>query len=45
VIGLVFEAIDSSLPQGFSTIDVLINNAGMHMADPIQTGDIDDGTR
>ncbi|MBU0942621.1 MAG: SDR family NAD(P)-dependent oxidoreductase [Flavobacteriaceae bacterium] len=39
---LVFEAINS-LPHDFSTIDVLINNAGnAHGLDPIQTGDIDD---
>ena len=38
----VFEAINS-LPKDFSTIDVLINNAGnAHGLDPIQTGDIDD---
>lgn len=38
----VFEAINS-LPAAFSTIDVLINNAGnAHGLDPIQTGDIDD---
>ncbi|MFT5253420.1 MAG: 3-hydroxy acid dehydrogenase/malonic semialdehyde reductase [Flavobacteriales bacterium] len=38
----VFEAINA-LPKDFSTIDVLINNAGnAHGLDPIQTGDIDD---
>jgi 3-hydroxy acid dehydrogenase/malonic semialdehyde reductase len=32
-----------SLPESFSTIDVLINNAGnAHGLDPIQTGDLDD---
>ncbi|MBC5862083.1 SDR family NAD(P)-dependent oxidoreductase [Flavobacterium turcicum] len=32
-----------SLPAGFSTIDVLINNAGnAHGLDPIQTGSLDD---
>jgi NADP-dependent 3-hydroxy acid dehydrogenase YdfG len=40
-IGLVFEAINS-LPPGFSTIDVLINNAGNAHGRSIQTGDIDD---
>lgn len=38
----VFESINS-LPQAFSTIDVLINNAGnAHGLDPIQNGDLDD---
>lgn len=38
----VFESINS-LPEAFSTIDVLINNAGnAHGLDPIQTGDLDD---
>lgn len=38
----VFEAINS-LPEAFSTIDILINNAGnAHGLDPIQTGDLDD---
>lgn len=38
----VLEAI-STLPLDFSTIDVLINNAGnAHGLDPIQTGDVDD---
>ena len=38
----VFEAINS-LPETFSTIDILINNAGnVHGLDPIQTGDLDD---
>ncbi|WP_367772598.1 SDR family NAD(P)-dependent oxidoreductase [Flavobacterium sp. WC2421] len=38
----VFESINS-LPEAFSTIDILINNAGnAHGLDPIQTGDIDD---
>ncbi|MGO4820143.1 MULTISPECIES: SDR family NAD(P)-dependent oxidoreductase [unclassified Flavobacterium] len=38
----VFEAINS-LPETFSTIDILINNAGnAHGLDPIQTGDLDD---
>ena len=38
----VFESI-YNLPENFSTIDVLINNAGnAHGLDPIQTGDIDD---
>ncbi|MDG2431206.1 SDR family NAD(P)-dependent oxidoreductase [Flavobacterium sp.] len=38
----VFESIHN-LPENFSTIDVLINNAGnAHGLDPIQTGDIDD---
>ncbi|KIC02476.1 SDR family NAD(P)-dependent oxidoreductase [Flavobacterium sp. AJR] len=33
----------SSLPESFSVIDVLINNAGnAHGLDPIQTGDLDD---
>ena len=33
----------SSLPEAFSTIDILINNAGnAHGLDPIQTGDVDD---
>jgi 3-hydroxy acid dehydrogenase/malonic semialdehyde reductase len=32
-----------SLPESFSTIDVLVNNAGnAHGLDPIQTGDLDD---
>jgi 3-hydroxy acid dehydrogenase/malonic semialdehyde reductase len=32
-----------SLPNGFSKIDILINNAGnAHGLDPIQTGDLDD---
>jgi 3-hydroxy acid dehydrogenase/malonic semialdehyde reductase len=38
----VLERIDS-LPESFSAIDVLINNAGnAHGLDPIQTGDLDD---
>jgi hypothetical protein len=38
----VFDAINS-LPPAFSTIDILINNAGnAHGLDPIQTGDLDD---
>ncbi|MEN9980312.1 MAG: hypothetical protein RL542_99 [Bacteroidota bacterium] len=38
----VFEQI-SSLPEAFSAIDILINNAGnAHGLDPIQTGSIDD---
>ena len=38
----VFESINS-LPKAFSTIDVLINNAGnAHGLDPIQNGDLDD---
>ncbi len=38
----VFDCI-ASLPEAFSTIDVLINNAGnAHGLDPIQTGDLDD---
>lgn len=38
----VFESINS-LPEAFSTIDILINNAGnAHGLDPIQSGDIDD---
>lgn len=38
----VFEAVNS-LPELFSDIDVLINNAGnAHGLDPIQTGDLDD---
>ena len=38
----VFDSI-ASLPESFSTIDVLINNAGnAHGLDPIQTGDLDD---
>ena len=38
----VFENINS-LPEAFSKIDVLINNAGnAHGLDPIQTGDLDD---
>ncbi|MCV9932047.1 SDR family NAD(P)-dependent oxidoreductase [Flavobacterium sp. LS1R47] len=38
----VLERIDS-LPETFSVIDVLINNAGnAHGLDPIQTGDLDD---
>lgn len=33
----------SSLPEGFKTIDILINNAGnAHGLDPIQTGNLDD---
>ncbi|NAS31109.1 SDR family NAD(P)-dependent oxidoreductase [Flavobacteriaceae bacterium R38] len=37
-----FNAIES-LPNSFSTIDILINNAGnAHGLDPIQTGSIDD---
>jgi NADP-dependent 3-hydroxy acid dehydrogenase YdfG len=33
----------ASLPTAFSTIDILINNAGnAHGLDPIQTGDLDD---
>lgn len=39
---VVFESINS-LPEAFSTIDILINNAGnAHGLDPIQTGDLDD---
>jgi NADP-dependent 3-hydroxy acid dehydrogenase YdfG len=31
------------LPEAFSTIDILINNAGnAHGLDPIQNGDLDD---
>ena len=38
----VFDSINS-LPSDFSTIDVLINNAGnAHGLDPIQNGDLDD---
>ena len=38
----VFDSINS-LPEGFSKIDVLINNAGnAHGLDPIQNGDLDD---
>lgn len=38
----VFESIDS-LPEAFSKIDVLINNAGnAHGLDPIQNGNLDD---
>ncbi len=38
----VFDSI-ASLPESFSTIDVLINNAGnAHGLDPIQTGDLED---
>lgn len=38
----VFESI-SSLPETFSNIDILINNAGnAHGLDPIQNGDLDD---
>lgn len=38
----VFENINS-LPEAFSTIDILINNAGnAHGLDPIQTGNLDD---
>lgn len=38
----VFEAV-ASLPQDFSEIDILINNAGnAHGLDPIQNGDTDD---
>lgn len=38
----VFESINS-LPEAFSTIDILINNAGnAHGLDPIQTGNLDD---
>ncbi|RTZ08114.1 SDR family NAD(P)-dependent oxidoreductase [Flavobacterium bomense] len=38
----VFESINS-IPEVFSTIDVLINNAGnAHGLDPIQKGDLDD---
>ncbi|WP_024769728.1 SDR family NAD(P)-dependent oxidoreductase [Aquimarina macrocephali] len=38
----VFSSIDN-LPSGFSTIDILINNAGnAHGLDPIQTGNLDD---
>ena len=38
----VFDSI-ASLPESFSTIDVLINNAGnAHGLDPIQTRDLDD---
>ena len=38
----VFESINS-LPEAFSRIDVLINNAGnAHGLDPIQNGDLDD---
>ena len=37
-----FERINS-IPEAFSTIDVLINNAGnAHGLDPIQNGDLDD---
>jgi NADP-dependent 3-hydroxy acid dehydrogenase YdfG len=33
----------ASLPEAFSTIDILINNAGnAHGLDPIQNGDLDD---
>ena len=33
----------ASLPEAFSTIDILINNAGnAHGVDPIQNGDLDD---
>ncbi len=33
----------NSLPEAFSTIDILINNAGnAHGLDPIQSGDVDD---
>lgn len=38
----VFDSI-ASLPEAFSKIDILINNAGnAHGLDPIQTGDLDD---
>jgi 3-hydroxy acid dehydrogenase/malonic semialdehyde reductase len=38
----VFDCI-ASLPESFSKIDILINNAGnAHGLDPIQTGDLDD---
>ena len=38
----VFESINS-IPEAFSSIDVLINNAGnAHGLDPIQNGDLDD---
>ena len=38
----VFESINS-IPEAFSTIDILINNAGnAHGLDPIQNGDLDD---
>jgi 3-hydroxy acid dehydrogenase/malonic semialdehyde reductase len=38
----VFDSINS-IPEAFSTIDVLINNAGnAHGLDPIQKGDLDD---
>jgi NADP-dependent 3-hydroxy acid dehydrogenase YdfG len=38
----VFKSINS-IPEAFSTIDVLINNAGnAHGLDPIQNGDLDD---
>ena len=38
----VFDSI-ASLPESFSNIDVLVNNAGnAHGLDPIQTGDLDD---
>ncbi|KVV13274.1 SDR family NAD(P)-dependent oxidoreductase [Flavobacterium sp. TAB 87] len=38
----VFDAIES-LPESFSTIEILINNAGnAHGLDPIQNGDLDD---
>ena len=38
----VFDAVES-LPESFSSIDILINNAGnAHGLDPIQTGSIDD---
>ena len=38
----VFESINS-IPEAFSTIDVLINNAGnAHALDPIHNGDLDD---
>jgi 3-hydroxy acid dehydrogenase/malonic semialdehyde reductase len=38
----VFDSINS-IPEAFSTIDVLINNAGnAHGLDPIQNGDLDD---
>ena len=38
----VFDSI-ASLPESYSNIDVLVNNAGnAHGLDPIQTGDLDD---
>jgi NADP-dependent 3-hydroxy acid dehydrogenase YdfG len=32
----------ASLPEAFSTIDILINNADAQHLDPIQNGDLDD---